>query len=119
MKKKVLVVERDKDILEIVTYILRDKGYDVLASQSEEGIFNQILTFKPDAILLDIIQPSDQGTELCRQIKAADNIKHIPVIVLSTHTKAASMKEVCADDILPKPFDISDLVDVLEKQLVQ
>ena len=118
MKKKILVVERDKDILEIVTYILKDKGYDVLASQSEEGILHQILTFNPDAILLDIIQPSDQGTELCRQIKAADKIKHIPVIVLSTHTNAASMKEVCADDILSKPFDISELVDILKKQLV-
>ena len=118
MKKKILVVERDKDILEIVTYILNERGYDVLSSQSEEGIFNQIIEFNPDVILLDIIQPSTQGTELCRKIKAAEKIKHIPVVVLSTHTKAQTIKEVCADDILQKPFDISELVDILEKQLI-
>lgn len=119
MKKKILVVERDRDILEIVSYILIERGYQVVSSQTEEGIFNKIKEFNPDAILLDVIKPSTEGTELCRAIKAAEGTKHIPVIVLSTHTRAAAIKEVCADEILPKPFDIDQLVDVLEKQLTE
>jgi DNA-binding response OmpR family regulator len=119
MKKKILVVEKDRDILEIVSYILIERGYQVVSSQTEEGIFNKIMEFNPDAILLDVIKPSAEGTELCRAIKATENTKHIPVIVLSTHTRAAAIKEVCADEILSKPFDIDQLVDVLEKQLIE
>ncbi|HXH98996.1 MAG TPA: hypothetical protein VNI52_01920 [Sphingobacteriaceae bacterium] len=57
MKKKILVVDRDKDILEIITYILTDRGYEVVSSPTEDGILKQILEFNPDAILLDIIRP--------------------------------------------------------------
>lgn len=111
-------MDRDKDILEIITYILTDRGYEVVSSPTEDGILKQILEFNPDAILLDIIRPSIEGTELCRAIKSTATTKHIPVIVLSTHTKVAAVKEVCADEIVPKPFDISELVHILERQLL-
>jgi DNA-binding response OmpR family regulator len=118
MKKKILVLERDRDILEILTYILIERGYQVVSTQNEEEIFGHIATLSPDAILLDIINPSFEGTKLCRAIKAAETTKHIPVIVLSTNCTVETIKEACADDILAKPFDISELIDALEKQLI-
>jgi DNA-binding response OmpR family regulator len=117
MKKKILVVDRDKDILEIITYVLTDRGYEVISSRTEDGMLSQILNINPDAVLLDIIKPSIEGTELCRAIKGNNATKNIPVIVLSTHQKAAAVKEICADEIVAKPFDISELVETLEKQL--
>ena len=117
MKKRVLVVENNKEILELISIVLEDAGYDLSLSLNEQGIFNHIVDFKPDAILLDIIKPTVEGTELCRQLKEAEGTKHIPVIVLSTHPQIEKVKDICADDIVEKPFDIEGLLEALNEQL--
>jgi DNA-binding response OmpR family regulator len=113
--KKVLVLEKNKDILELIAIILSDAGYQVDLISSEQEMFAHIKDFQPDLILLDVIQPTPEGTALCQSIKAAADTNHIPVIVLSTHPKAEVMKEICADEVVPKPFDISFLVSVIEE----
>lgn len=117
MKKRVLVVENNKEILEMISIVLEDAGYDLSLALNEQGIFDHIVAFKPDAILLDIIKPTLEGTELCRQIKEAEGTKHIPVIVLSTHPQIEKVKDICADDIVEKPFDIEGLLSALDVQL--
>jgi DNA-binding response OmpR family regulator len=118
MKKKIFVVENDPSILEIVTSLLIDEGYEVKASATEDGIFEEIEYFKPHVILLDIVKPTERGTLICRTLKADQRTKHIPVIVLSTHAKTAeTVKTVCADEVIPKPFDICDLLDTIELHL--
>ncbi|MDF3078278.1 MAG: hypothetical protein K0S09_2167 [Sphingobacteriaceae bacterium] len=117
-KKKILVLEKDEDILQVLSHILMDEGYDVKLARSEKGLLQQIKLYCPDVILLDIIRPTPEGTELCRAIKAAEGISHIPVIALSTHTKADTLKDVCADDVIKKPFDVDFLVDIIEKQVM-
>lgn len=117
MKKRILVVENNKDILELISLVLDEAGYEVDLYLSEINIFEKITTFQPDAILLDIVKPSVEGTELCRQIKEAENTSHIPIIVLSTHTQIHKVKEVCADETIKKPFDIDTLLEVLNEQL--
>jgi DNA-binding response OmpR family regulator len=118
MRKKILVMENDPSILEIVTSLLTDEGYEVKALINEDGIFDEIEFFGPDVILLDIIKPTEKGTIVCHKIKADKKTKHIPVIVLSTHAKTAeTVKDVCADEVIPKPFDICDLLNSIELQL--
>lgn len=117
MKKRILVVENNKEILELISIVLEDAGYELSLFLNEKGIFNHIIEFKPDAILLDIIKPTVEGTELCRQIKEAEGTKHIPVIVLSTHPQIEKVKDICADDIVEKPFDIEGLLAALNEQL--
>lgn len=117
MKKRILVVENNLDILELITIVLKEEGYIVSAYSSEKNIFEHIISFNPDAILLDVIRPTLEGTELCRQIKAAERTSHIPVIVLSTHSQIQKAKEICADEVVEKPFDIDGLLDVLNEQL--
>lgn len=117
MRKKVLVVERDEAILDIVTRILEDQGYQVSQSRSENGMVQRIISEKPDVILLDIIKLTPEGTELCDVIKRTEGIKHIPVIVLSTHPSLAHSKIDCADDIISKPFDIAEILKTVENQL--
>ena len=119
MKKRILVVENDKDIRDILSIILIDEGYQVRVYGTEEHIFDHIRDFKPHVILLDIIRPTVEGTELCRSIKAAETTKHIPVIVLSTHLKIESVKEVCADEVVPKPFDVPQLLKAIEGELME
>jgi DNA-binding response OmpR family regulator len=117
MKKRILVVENNRDILELISLILTEEGYELSLFINETNIFEHIKTFEPDAILLDIVQPTLEGTELCRQLKAAEGTSHIPVIVLSTHPHIQKVKEICADEIVPKPFDIDGLLEVLQEQL--
>ena len=118
MKKKILVIENDEDICQIISHILSEEGYDTVLCKTEHGIFDIILSNKPDVILLDIIKPTEQGTELCRAIKALETTRHIPVIVLSTHVKIEDTKQICADAVIKKPFDISELIHLVKEQLV-
>jgi DNA-binding response OmpR family regulator len=118
MKKKIFVVENDDSILEIVSSLLTEEGYDVKALRTDKGIYEQIEHYKPNVILLDVIKPTDEGEELCRTLKADSRTKHIPVVVMSTHSKVAeTIKSVCADEIVPKPFDIFDLLNTIQMQL--
>lgn len=117
MKKKLMIVERDEDILHIISIIFEERGYTIRAYRTEEGILSKIHDEQPDAVLLDIIRPTIEGTALCRAIKETETTKHIPVIVLSTHLKIEQVREVCADDVLSKPFDIDELVNTVERQL--
>lgn len=117
MKKRILVVENDRDILEMIALLLDEEGYETSLYSNERYILEHIVDFKPDAILLDIIKPTVEGTELCRQIKEAEQTGHIPVIVLSTHPQIQKVKEVCADEVVPKPFDVDALLEILATQL--
>lgn len=118
MKKKILVLEKNKDILDLIEFILTDNGYDVDMISSDKEVFNHIKVFQPNAILLDVVTPTPEGTAICQSIKAAEDTSHIPVIVLSTHPKADVVKEICADEVIHKPFDIDLLVSVIEQQLL-
>lgn len=117
MKKRILVVENNNDILELISLVLDEAGYEVALYFRETNIFEKITIFQPDAILLDIVKPTVEGTELCRQIKEAEGTSHIPVIVLSTHTQIHKVKEICADETIEKPFDINGLLEILDQQL--
>lgn len=118
MKKKILVYEKNRDILEMIGIVLEEEGYTVDPVLSDTEVKQHINDFQPDAILLDIINPTPEGTALCKAIKSAEDTSHIPVIVLSTHPRAEVVKEICADEVVPKPFDISFLVFVIEQQLI-
>lgn len=118
MKKTVVVIERDADILNVVEHILTERGYKVISFQEEDKAFKTIVEIQPDGILLDIIKPSDAGIKLCLAIKEAEKTKHIPVIALSTHPKAIAVKGICADEVLSKPFDIDELVAAVDEQFV-
>ncbi|RZL32623.1 MAG: response regulator, partial [Pedobacter sp.] len=111
------VVENNKDILGLISMVLEQAGYEYELYTNERNIFEHIIQFEPDAILLDIIQPTLEGTELCRQIKEAEGTTHIPIIVLSTHPKIEKVKEICADEVIAKPFDIDFLLDTLAESL--
>jgi CheY-like chemotaxis protein len=102
MNKRVLVVENDKSILEIIGLVLEEEGYTTSLHNSEGGILEKITAFEPDIIVLDIFRPTLESTELCRQLKAAQATAHIPVIALSTHPEINKVKEICADDVVPK-----------------
>ena len=118
MEKRILVVENDRAIREIIGYILAEEGFEVKTLGSVDDLLKHVLAYMPHAILLDIIVPGVEGTELCKTIKTSLNTKHIPVIVISTNPQVtATIKEVCADEVISKPFDLEDLIATIKDQI--
>ena len=118
MGKRILAVEDEEDILEILQYILEDSGYDVCGSQTAEGIFEKIEEFNPDLILLDIMIFGRDGREVCLALKNNERTKNIPVIMVSAHPDVVNtIEKVGANDFVPKPFDINKLLEKIECQL--
>jgi len=111
MKKKVLIIENDRDIRDLVEYILEEEGFDALSMPEPERL-TQILEFEPDLILIDEFVNNKPGHRLCLKIKQAEDLDTIPVIVLSTATEIELIATECkANDYLRKPFDVKEMID--------
>lgn len=116
---RILAVDDDKDILEILQFILEDSGYEVDTLSDGRLLFDKIQQKEPDLILLDIMLGTTDGRELCKNIKLQGKTQKIPVIMISaSHNIADVLKQDCApDDFLAKPFDIHVLLQKIQRQL--
>ena len=117
---KVLVVDGDAAILDVIFILLSENNYEVSCSSAGD-IIAQIAQLQPDLILIDHFYSEAGEKSLCRQIKLSNQYMHIPVLLMSTQNNAAFIAKSCgADDFIHKPFDItaflkkvSDLADNL------
>jgi len=115
MKKKVLVVENDEDIRNVVGYILENEGYDVTGCAYT---LENLLTMDADLILLDEWVNRQEGHMLCKEIKAIERLAHIPVIIFSTAADIAGIALACqANGYVHKPFDLDTLISEVRKFL--
>lgn len=115
---KVLIVDDDKDILEVVEMLLTIHDYTVKSIARASGIINVIKKFKPDIILLDVNIAGDDGRDICKLLKTLKETKNIPVILFSAIPNLQLTQINCgATDYLSKPFDVSDLIKKIEKHL--
>ncbi len=110
MNRKVLVVDDEKNIVDIISFNLKKEGYDVLSAfDGEEGVK---LTFEenPDLILLDVMMPKMDGYEACRKIREKLNT---PIIMLTARAEEVDKVlglELGADDYVTKPFGVRELM---------
>lgn len=115
---KILVIDDDVDILSVMEILLSMKGYNVEVTAKGENTFPKIETFKPDLILLDVLISGYDGRVICKQLKANEKTKHIPVIMFSAHPgAAATIADYGADDFIAKPFDVNHLLKKINDQL--
>lgn len=120
MKKKILVIDDDHDILEILALLLAEKGYRVKTLTRGETVFENIKAFQPDLVLLDIMLAGMDGRQICKDIKLNKLTHMLPVILISgTH----DLKELldlsgAPNDFVAKPFDIDQLLERIAIQLV-
>ena len=115
-----MVVDDEKDLLALIKGYLKRAGYEVAVTTScNEGA--EILTsFKPNLIFLDINVGSEDGREMCRQIKSLAEHKKIPIILISADDDLLkTYKEYDADSFLKKPFQPSHLLEVAASYLFQ
>ncbi len=113
MRYKILIVDDEPDVVELVEYNLKNAGFDVIKSSDGNEALNTIQNKNPDLILLDIMLPNIDGFEICKILKRNPDTAAIPIIMLTA--KAAEVDrivglELGADDYITKPFSPRELV---------
>ena len=112
-KKKIVIVEDEPDILEVLSYNLKREGFEV--RDALDGIQGLALVeeVKPDLVILDLMLPGMDGLEVCRQIKGETTLMHIPVIMVTAKGEESDVViglGIGADDYVAKPFSPRELV---------
>jgi len=104
---RLLVIEDEEDILELLTYNLKREGYEVQGAVSGEDGLEKTRRKRPDLILLDLMLPGLDGLAVCRALKSGPDTRDIPIIMVSAKGEEADVVvglELGADDYVTKPF---------------
>jgi DNA-binding response OmpR family regulator len=112
-KRKILLIEDDRDIVEMVEYNLQEEGYETIAALDGQKGIEKAQTEKPDLIILDIMLPVIDGFEVCKILKSDNRTMNIPVIILSAKSQETDKVvglELGADDYVTKPFSPRELI---------
>ncbi len=114
-KKKILVADDEPAILEVITMMLEDAGYEV--KTTVDGQTEKMATeYLPDVILLDIWMSGMDGRKICQSLKVQKSTMHIPIIMVSANKDTETLaKESGADDFLAKPFEMDELLEKVAK----
>ena len=117
MSKKILVVDDNPDILELVKILLERKDYEVETLANGKRTLEIVDSIHPDLIILDIMLGNCDGRDICKDLKSHAESKNIPVIMFSgSHSAKESIGTNCfPDDFLEKPFDIHSLLEKVRR----
>jgi DNA-binding response OmpR family regulator len=117
MKKKILVVDDEEDILHFLELVLREKGYDVATAMNGHEALTKAQIEKPDLVLLDIMMPQMDGWEVLKLLRVDDETANIPVAMLSARTEAKDRVQGLQEgaiDYICKPFSLAELLAKIE-----
>ncbi|MCJ8211721.1 response regulator [Mucilaginibacter sp. RS28] len=119
MKAKILLVDDNEFILDIMKHILLTNGYEVIALSCGDGVIDHVRKDHPDLVILDAELPDADGRTICQILKTTDDTKNLPVIMCSSRDdiKDSLKQEGAPDDVISKPFDIYFLIDRVNRQI--
>ena len=112
-KAKVLVVDDERDIIELVSYNLEKEGFKVISAMDGEKALELVSSKEPEIIILDLMLPGIDGLDVCRELKRNDKTSSIPIIMLTAKGEESDIViglELGADDYITKPFSPRILV---------
>ncbi len=111
----VLVVDDDPDIVEVLQLVLREAGYAVRSAVNGKQALEAVVARTPALILLDMLMPVMDGWQFTRELRARHG-RTVPIVVVTAaeHARAWS-EEIGADDVLPKPFDVDELLRLVAR----
>lgn len=110
---KILIVDDEKDIMDLVAYNLEKEGYETLKALDGEKALQLVRTKTPDLVVLDLMLPGIQGLEVCKRIRKVPETAAIPIIMLTAKGEEIDKVlglEVGADDYITKPFSVKELL---------
>ncbi|MCR4296880.1 MAG: response regulator [Elusimicrobia bacterium] len=119
---RILSIEDDVDLQQVVTYALAKKGWDVVYAYDGKDGLDQARKFIPDLILLDMMLPGLNGLEVIKALKADELTRNIPVVVMTAYPSDAQFLKSAvlamgAVEYLAKPVHIDELVSTIERLL--
>src|SRR6266571_642456 len=112
-KQRILIIEDERALTDVLTYNLQREGYEtIIAHDGQEGL-RKAQTLLPDLILLDLMLPSLGGLEICRELRAGERTRNIPIIMLTAKAEETDQLvgfSMGADDYVTKPFSVKVLL---------
>jgi CheY-like chemotaxis protein len=117
---RILIVDDEKDMVELLRAQLESHGYETLTAYDGEGALDKARSEKPDLIILDLMLPKIDGYKVCRMLKFDDKYKHIPIIMFTAKSGNEDKEigqEVRADEYITKDIEPKKLIEVVNKYL--
>ena len=118
--KKILIVDDEADIIEILQFMLETSGYEcVTAMDGEEGL-KLAREINPDLIILDVMMPKINGYKICRLLKFDNKYKDIPIFMLTARSQDEDKligEETGADEYITKPFNVDEVVSTVKEYI--
>lgn len=111
--REILIIEDEKDIIELLSYNLKKEGFSVDFSLDGEDGLRKVQSKNYDLLILDLMLPSIQGLELCRMVRNNPKTVNLPIIMLTAKTEEIDRiigLEMGADDYVSKPFNVRELI---------
>ncbi|MEM5871249.1 MAG: response regulator [Candidatus Aenigmatarchaeota archaeon] len=119
VKKKIMIVDDEANLRELVSAILEQEGYEVITAEDGKDALEKLKKVKPDLILLDMMMPGMSGREVCERIRADPKTKDLKVAFLTvarfSEIGKSELKKMNVIDYITKPFDNQDLVKRVKK----
>ncbi|HMK46258.1 MAG TPA: response regulator [Methanocella sp.] len=121
MANKIMIVDDEPDVVDLVKLVLKSEGYDVITAYSGREALEKIGKDVPDLILLDIMMPQMDGWEVYQRIRADPQTSKVPVAMLTAKSqsidKMIGLHVVQVDDYITKPFGRAELLERVKKIL--
>ncbi len=119
-KPKILVIEDERSLVEVLTYNLEREGYEVLVAHDGQDGLRQAQLRLPDLVVLDLMLPVKAGLEVCRELRVGTRTRDIPIVMVTA--KAEESDELIgfatgADDYVTKPYSVKVLIQRIKKEL--
>jgi two-component system response regulator VicR len=115
MKKKIIVIEDEMDIAELVKLVLETEDFEVQTVLDAPAAYDRVKEYKPDAILLDLSMPKMNGWEVLKKIRSDPEFAHLPIAILTAKTQAfdemVGLHVMKADAYITKPFGKQELIN--------
>ena len=119
-KKKILLVDDSQTVLLMHQLLLADRGYELITARDGQAAVETALAERPDIIFMDVLMPRVDGFAACQELRAHENTRHIPVIMVTTRGEPHNVQrgyESGCSDYITKPFNANELLDKLERYL--
>jgi excisionase family DNA binding protein len=114
-KRKVLLVDDDKELVELMTKVLEEDGrFEVRIAENGFDAGMMVKEYRPDLIVLDVMLPDINGKEVCHRVRSDSSLEDVRILCISGMIEEDKVQELRlsgADDFLHKPFDIEELID--------
>ena len=110
---KVLVVDDEKDIVELIAYNLENEGFSVAKAHDGESAIKMIKAKRPDLVILDLMLPGINGIDVCKTLRANPDTSDLPIVMLTAKADEVDKivgLELGADDYITKPFSVKELM---------